>query len=447
MVLAFAALAAVSLAEEDGPNPISKVLEMLSDLQAKIIKEGEVAQKEYAAYAEWCEDKSKDLHYEIKTEQAQVDELKATIAKEDATMDALTARIDELAAKLADDQANLKAATEIRDHETVAFGKEEAELVEVLSALERAIAILTRELAKSGASMLQLTGASDIIQALSTLVQASMLSSADAGKLTALVQSSSQSDETDEEFGVGAPDAAVYKGHEGGIIETLEGLREKAQKKLDDARKTETANLYNFELLRQSLQDAISVASGELEEAKNGMAGSKERKGVATGDLDVTSKDLAADVAALADTHQSCMTTAEDFEAATRSRDEELRALAEAKKVLKEKTGGAEELSYGLNQMSLLQVTSRTDQPHAVVRFMLDLARRQNSKSLAQLASRISSTIRLSSAAGQDPFAKVQGLISDLIARLEKEGSADAAHKAYCDKELQETNVKKDEKA
>merc|ERR1719361_1250297 len=295
--------------------------------------------------------------------------------------------------------------------------------------------------------MLQLTGATDIIHALNTLVQASMLSSADAGKLTALVQSSSQSEETDEESGVGAPDAAVYKGHEGGIIETLEGLRDKAQKQLDAARKTETTNLYNFELLKQSLQDAISVASGELDEAKNGMAGCKERKGVATGDLDVTSKDLAADIAALADTHKSCMTTAEDFEAATRSRDEELRALAEAKKVLKEKTGGAEELSYGLNQMSLLQVTSRTDQPHAVVRFMLDLARRQNSKSLAQLASRISSTIRLSSAAGQDPFAKVQGLISDLIARLEKEGSADAAHKAYCDKELQETNVKKDEKA
>merc|ERR1719361_2906286 len=243
MVLAFAALAAVSLAEEDGPNPISKVLEMLSDLQAKIIKEGEVAQKEYAAYAEWCEDKSKDLQYEIKTERNQKAELEATIAKEDATMEALTAQIDELAAKLADDQANLKAATEIRDHEAVVFGKEEAELLEVLSALERAIAILTRELAKSGASMLQLTGASDIIQALSALVQASMLSSADAGKLTALVQSASQSEDTDEELGIGAPDAAVYKGHSGSIIETLESLREKAESKLDIARKTETANV------------------------------------------------------------------------------------------------------------------------------------------------------------------------------------------------------------
>merc|ERR1719183_2825791 len=43
---------------------------------------------------------------------------------------------------------------------------------------------------------------------------------------------------------------------------------------------------------------------------------------------------------------------------------------------------------------------------------------------------------------GQDPFAKIKGLISDMIARLESEADADATEKAYCDKELGETNVK-----
>merc|ERR1711920_886293 len=40
-----------------------------------------------------------------------------------------------------------------------------------------------------------------------------------------------------------------------------------------------------------------------------------------------------------------------------------------------------------------------------------------------------------------------KGLISDMIARLEQEAGADATKKAYCDKELSETNTKKEEKS
>merc|ERR1719145_547270 len=45
-----------------------------------------------------------------------------------------------------------------------------------------------------------------------------------------------------------------------------------------------------------------------------------------------------------------------------------------------------------------------------------------------------------------DPFAKVKGLIQDMIETLEEQAEADATEKAYCDKELAETNAKKDEK-
>merc|ERR1719379_1906793 len=130
------------------------------------------------------------------------------------------------------------------------------------------------------------------------MVKASAFSSADASRLTALLQSSQQSEdaETDEEAVVGAPASAVYKGHSGNIIETLESLLEKAQEQLLSARKTETSNLRSFEMLKQAIEDEIKFGTQDMEKAKAGLAESGEVLAKAEGDLTVTSKDLAGDL-------------------------------------------------------------------------------------------------------------------------------------------------------
>merc|ERR1719235_2086564 len=239
-----------------------------------------------------------------------------------------------------------------------------------------------------------------------------MFSSADATRLTALVQTSQEPEEEtaeEEEKALGAPDPAVYEGHSHGIIETLEGLLEKAEEQLSDARKTETSNLHNYERLKQSLEDEIKFAEEDLAKAKAALAENGEIKATAEGDLAVTQKDLDADIKELAELHQECMTKAQEFEEATKSRGEELKALAEAKKVISEATGGAESQTYGLEQVSLLQIRSRVSSSVdlanlEVVRLIRGLARKQNSPQLTQLASRISSAIKISAKVGDDPF-------------------------------------------
>ena len=54
---------------------------------------------------------------------------------------------------------------------------------------------------------------------------------------------------------------------------------------------------------------------------------------------------------------------------------------------------------------------------------------------LSQVASRVTSVMHAESSNGDDPFAKVKSLISEMIARLEEEASADASHKAHCDRD------------
>merc|ERR1719262_2085501 len=114
------------LEQDQSTNPIAKVIEMLSDLQQKIIKEGEAAQKEYDEFSEWCEEGARNLQYEIKTGKASVDELQATIEKAKSDISVKEGEIEGLAATISTDEADLKAATDIRDKEHKDFTLEEA---------------------------------------------------------------------------------------------------------------------------------------------------------------------------------------------------------------------------------------------------------------------------------------------------------------------------------
>merc|ERR1719293_562565 len=157
---------------------------------------------------------------------------------------------------------------------------------------------------------MQLKSASSVAQALSIMVEATSLDSADAAKLTALVQSSDE--ESDE--AMGAPAGDVFKSSSGGIVGTLQDLFEKAEAQLEEARKAETKDIQAFEMLASSLKDEIKYATKDMDKAKKDLSASEEAKATAEGDLAVTSKDLDEDTKALATLHQDCMQAAEDFE-------------------------------------------------------------------------------------------------------------------------------------
>jgi len=442
----FCATTASGDADAADANPVQKVLELLSSLQAKIVKEGEVAQKTYDEFSEWCEDESKNLKYSIETGKAEAEDLSATITKAKSTIDAMSGKIEELSSSIAADEADLKAATEIRDKEHAEFSTAEAALVGDVDALGRAVSILEREMRSGGASFAQLQTAGNFAQALKVLVEASALSSQDATRLTAFVQSSD--DEKSDSNSLGAPDPAAYENHSGGIIGVLEDLMAKAEAELDEARKKEMNSQHNFDMLKQSLTDELNVANKEMNEAKKTSSQAAETQGNAEGDLATTKKALAEDGTSLSELHQDCMLKAQDFESETHSRGEELKALASAKKVIAETTGGAEGQTYSFLQFvsSKSSIGTRSDLVNfEAVTYVRKLARQVNSPALTQLASKMASVMRMGGGSGDDPFAKVKGLISDMIGRLLKEAEEDASHEAYCDKEMSETKTKKED--
>merc|ERR1719408_901075 len=90
-------------------SPIGKVIELLSALEAKIIKEGTASQKTYDEFAEWCEDRSKELGFEIKTLTSEKESLEATVTNSKATIEELTAKIEDLTGQIAEDEKELDA--------------------------------------------------------------------------------------------------------------------------------------------------------------------------------------------------------------------------------------------------------------------------------------------------------------------------------------------------
>jgi len=421
-------------------NPIAKVISMLSSLEENILGQGAQAQKVYNEVAQMCEDSSRELHNEIKTGKASVKQLESVIDKASADITVSGEKINDLAAESADAEADLKKATEIREKEAADFHLEEKELMATVSTIERSITVIERE--GAGASFAQANGVSSVTAALKAMVDAHSVSAADGKSLMALVQSSSESEEDEDD--VGAPDPAVYKKDDGTVIETLEGLLAKAEKQLADSRKAETDASNAYQMQKESLDDKIKFEDKEMSETKKDLAATQEKKATANGDLDVTKKDLAEDVKALEKLHHECLTEATGFEESTSSRGEELKALAEAKKTVESTTGAAEKETYGLAQTSFLQVAARNALGYAkAINVVRRLAMSQHSRSLLAFANRLETVARSKS---RDPFAKVKGLISGLLDKLLDEADADATKKTYCDKEMSETQDAQDNK-
>jgi len=457
-VILLAAGAYVAVGEVTTVNPLSKVIDLLTSLEAKIVKDGEEEAKAYKEYEEWCDDAAKNTAFEIETAKTNKAKLEATIGKCSSDIEALTSKIEGLAASINSDEGDLKKATLIREKEHADFLAAEKELMETVDTLDRAIGILEREMAKNPALMqVDSTSFKTLLQSLSTVIDAAALPGSDKKKLVALVQSQSESQSLDMDeqqadaeetlMTAGAPDPVAYKTHSTSIVDVLEDLKDKADAELSDLRKAETNGAHSYDMLKNSLEASIANGEKSLEEEKAAKGAAEEKKATAEGDLATTVKDLADAEAALAAIQASCMQVAADHEVTLKGRAEELAVLAKAKEILGETTAGAVEETYSLLQTAAAsRAGSRADLARSgVIGLIKKLARKHHSKALQKLASQVEALMQYGAKFGDDPFKKVKGLITSLIDRLMAEAAAEATEKAYCDEQMARTEEKKSE--
>merc|ERR1719277_2282663 len=189
------------------------------------------------------------------------------------------------------------------------------------------------------------------------------------------------------------------------------------------------------------LTDSVDNAKKNAERATQKKEQKLEKKALEEKQLKGTSAVKAADEQTLAETKTECKEKSLSFEEKQQLRAEEIEALRKATEILKspEVAGNANKylaLSQKASAVALLQaaggVSEQNQGVHRRIRdFLASEGQRLHSQSLTLLAQKVMA----------DPFAKVKGMIDNLIKRLLVEANEDAKHEGFCDEEMGKSKV------
>merc|ERR1719161_1530448 len=338
-----------------------------------------------AAYSEFCDKESSEKGYTIKTAIRKMDDLKAVIEDCSTKIPAYEDEVSTLGSEVAAKTKQLYEASEVRKGQKADFEKVEGELMTSIDQLDRAVTIIKRETG-AGASFIQGSSKSEqnvntAIRALGKIIDSTRISFSARKSLKSLLQTGNLGGE-DEYESLRQPQAkeVAYESKSGGIISKIEEMKEKAEETLTDARNTEMKAQQDYSMLKQSLNNGITVGQEKISAAKAAIGAKGEEMNGAQGDLQETAASKAADEKYLATLKHDCTEAAANWAQRQESAKAETGAINKAIEVLSE----------GVRVLL---------QKNAV-------------------------------------FAKIKGLIEEMIAKLVQEAQEEATQKAFCDEEM-----------
>jgi len=399
---------------------VKKVIELLTNLKAKVVEETAQGAKDAEEYADQCIATITGLEADVKYGGEKAEELAAIQENNAAKADAYAVEIASLGPQIGKVQSELKMATQVRNDEHKTFVGEESELTQAANMLTQAYALLKRSLTgpaaflqKDGSHFEADTRVTKIVNALSAVIAAAGAIDINAtNKIRAFL-------EAGDSLSLSQPQATVraYESRSGGILDAIEKLQEKAAQNLSALKEKEMDAKHAYEMLAQDLTNQIQMKEEALSNAKMYKEEAAANAGAAGGQLQTVKDGLAADSAALANSKVSCQRNAEEWSARKASAEEEQVVLAKAIDIL---TG----------KFSLLQVTKKGDQYDKRSRasgILRKLGHKLDNFGLLQAAQSVS----------DDPFVKVREMISDMIMRLEKQAMEEASREAKCKKDIE----------
>jgi len=399
---------------------VQKVINMLEDMSATAKKEKNDEEIAFGKFTVWCKQETASLKREIKQNGETIALLEAQIDKLTQDVAALGEAIEKLDANVAKYNADVKSETAQREKDHAAFLEEETDYSESVDALDRAIAVLSKQ-DYDRPALVQLSEDDRLpIKAKSVV-------------LALLGVSNEKADPMDYE----APEANAYEFQSGGIVELLKKLLAEFTAKLGQCQKEEMNSKHAYDMVIADLTDAIENSEKEIEDKTELKHQKTEEAAQDKKQLAATVADKAENEKLLKTTETECAEKKLSFAEKQKLRTEELEAIAKAIEILSsdEVSGNAEKylaLTQSRVSVSLVQAGSRNQGVRRRIHdFLAAEGSRKHSRGLTLLAEQISA----------DPFAKVKKLIDDMITRLLQEAEEDAKHEGFCDKEMGKSKI------
>jgi len=401
-------------------RPVTKVINLLKDMQAQLQKEAEEDEETYEKVACWCETNDKEKTAAIEEAEARITDLTSTIEELTAMSARLNTEIKNLEAEIAKNQEALDKATAMRQKELAEFNEEEKDMLQSIGALKSAIVVLSKHHPESLAqvpseTLLNMAAVidhqfkkhKDMLNAVVTPTQRKAIA--------AFVQSPGDYFDAEPTF------KQSYAPQSGQIFGILKQMKETFETNLSSSQKEEMQSQADYESLKAAKESEIKAGT-ELKDTKTQELADTDEKNVnAKTDLEDTRNSLSADQKFLMNLKETCQMTDQEWEERQKSRAEEIKGVSEALAILTS-DDAHDTFTRTFNFVQVRMRSRATRARDSASKMLFTAAKKYSNPRLAALATRV----RL------DAFTKVKAAIDEMIEALLKEKADEIKHKDFC---------------
>jgi len=432
--LILAAQATTTLTWEDKNRPVTKVINLLKDMQAQLEKEQKEDEEVYERVACWCETNDKEKTDAISDAEARITDLTSNIEEATASSSRLNTEIKNLEAEIGKNQEALGKATAIREKELAEFTAEEKDMLQSIGALKSAVTVLSKHHSSFAQvpeeTLLDIAATVQDQFRIHKRLLLGVVTPSQRKALSAFMQAPGEFLDSDQ-----AAFKQSYAPQSGEIFGILKQMKETFETNLSASQKEELQNQAAYEDLKAAKEMEIKAGEEQKDTKTQELANTDSKLSQAKLDLEDTRNSLTADQKFLMNLKQTCQQTDTEWEERQRARQEEIQACSQALAILSnDDAHDTFTKTFNFVQVAEKRDGATRDRAAALLR---KTAKQLNDPQLLALATKVR----------MDVFAKVQAAIDGMVEELLKEKADEIKLKDFCVEGINENQKAQELKA